>query len=112
MKENLGLGLNPPKEKCEDHKCPWHGSLSVRGKILEGVVKSTKTHKTATVEWKYIKFVRKYERYERRKSSVAAYNPDCMNAKEGDSVVIVECRALSKTKHFVIVHVDKAKADK
>ena len=107
MKENLGLGLKPPKEKCEDPRCPWHGSLSIRGKVLEGTVKSTKTHKTAIIEWKYIKFVRKYERYERRKSSVAAYNPGCMNAREGDNVVIAECRPLSKTKHFVIVHVDK-----
>jgi len=112
MKENLGLGLNPPKEKCEDPKCPWHGNLSIRGKVLAGVVRSTKTHKTAVVEWKHIKFVKKYERYERRKSSVTAYSPDCMNAREGDSVVIAECRSLSKTKHFVIVHVEKVDVKK
>jgi len=112
MKENLGLGLKPPKDKCEDSKCPWHGRLSVRGKVLEGVVKSTKTHKTATVEWKFIKFVRKYERYERRKSSVTAYNPDCINAKDGDKVLMAECRPLSKTKHFVIVHAESVKVNK
>jgi small subunit ribosomal protein S17 len=112
MKKDLGLGYDAPKEKCEDPKCPWHGKLSIRGKILEGVVKSTKTHKTAVVEWKHIKFIKKYERYERRKSSVSAYNPSCLNARDGELVVIAECRPLSKTKHFVIVHVNREKVKK
>ncbi len=112
MKKDLGLGIEAPKEKCEDLKCPWHGSLPVRGKILTGVVRSTKTHKTAIVEWKHIRFVKKYERYERRKSRVAAYNPSCINAREGDTVIIAECRSLSKTKHFVIVHADREKVKK
>ena len=112
MKNDLGLGISPPKDKCEDIKCPWHGKLPVRGKVFEGVVRSTKTHKTAIVEWKHIKFVKKYERYERRKSRVTAYNPSCVNAKDGDSVVIAECRALSKTKHFVVVKAEKGKEAK
>lgn len=113
MKKDLGLGLSAPKEKCDDPKCPWHGKLPVRGKVLRGVVSSTKTHKTAIVEWKHIKFIKKYERYERRKSKVAAYNPECIDAEDGDSVLIAECRPLSKTKHFVIVNVEKeAKKDK
>jgi len=105
MKKTLGLNITPPEEKCDDTKCPWHGRLSVRGKTLTGVVRSAKTHKTVIVEWKHIKFIKKYERYERRKSSVVAYNPSCLNAKEGDTVMIAECRPLSKTKHFVVVWV-------
>ena len=31
------------------------------------------------------------------------HNPDCINAKEGDLVGVVECRPLSKTKNFVII---------
>lgn len=31
------------------------------------------------------------------------HNPDCVNAKEGEVVKIMECRPLSKTKNFVII---------
>jgi hypothetical protein len=34
---------------------------------------------------------------------VTAHNPDCIKAKEGDVVVIGECRPLSKTKNFIIL---------
>ena len=35
---NIGLeGIKPPKKTCEDKQCPWHGSLPVRGRIIEGL---------------------------------------------------------------------------
>ncbi len=49
----------------------------------------------------------RYERYEKRRTRVAAHNPPCINAKEGDKVVIAECRPLSRTKKFVIIEVKK-----
>lgn len=105
--KDIGLGLPEPKEACEDPKCAWHGKLSVRGRFFKGSVKSAKSHNTVIVEWGYHRLLRKYQRYERRKSRVTAYNPPCMKAKEGDSVVIAECRPLSKTKSFVIVNVER-----
>lgn len=102
---NIGIQVNPPKESCEDEFCPFHGTLSVREKIIEGVVVSSKAQKTAIIERQYINFVPKYERYERRHSRIAAYNPMCISAKEGDLVKIAECRPLSKTKHHVVVEV-------
>jgi small subunit ribosomal protein S17 len=105
--KDIGLGLAEPKESCTDPKCAWHGNIPVRGRVFEGKVKSVKAKNTATVEWGYHRFIKKYERFERRKSHVAAHNPPCMKAKEGDAVVIAECRPLSKTKHFVIVNVKK-----
>ncbi len=99
----IGVNINPPKKTCEDEKCPWHGKLPIRGRIFEGTVKSAKSHKTVVVEWDYVRFVKKYERYERRRSRVVAHNPECIHAKEGDKVVIAECRPLSKTKHFVVI---------
>lgn len=104
-KKDIGLGLPAPKEVCNDVKCPWHGKLPVRGKIAEGIVKSTRSRNTAIVEVHYHRYVPKYERYEKRKSRIVAYKPPCLKAKEGDSVVIAECRPLSKTKSFVVVHV-------
>ena len=107
MKKSIGVDVAPPEGSCNDSKCPWHGSLSVRGKTIDAIVKSAKSGKTAVVEWHYHKLVPKYERYERRKSRVVAYNPDCIKAKEGSKVVVAECRQLSKTKSFVVVGIAK-----
>ena len=100
---NIGIEANPPERKCQDVKCPWHGSLSLRGRIFVGEVVSDKAKKTVVVRWNYTHFIPKYDRYERRNTKVAAYNPDCIDAKKGDFVKIVECRPLSKTKTFVVI---------
>ncbi len=107
MKKNIGIDVKEPKAKCKDINCPYHGKLSLRGRTFVGTVKAAKAHKTATIEWDRIKYIRKYERYEKRKSAVKAHNPECINAKAGDKVKIMECRPLSKTKKFVIVEVMK-----
>ena len=31
------------------------------------------------------------------------HNPECINAKDGEIVKVMECRPLSKTKNFVIL---------
>ncbi len=109
-KKGLGLGLEEPKEKCDDLKCAWHGKTSIRGRVLRGIVKSAKSHNTVIVEWRYHRYMPKYQRYEKSRSRVTAHNPPCIRAKEGDSVIIGECRPLSKTKCFVVVNVEGARA--
>ncbi|MEM2299818.1 MAG: 30S ribosomal protein S17 [Candidatus Hadarchaeales archaeon] len=91
------------EQKCNDPKCPLHGRLSVRGRVLEGIVVSDRMMKTVTVQIERLHYVPKYERYERRTSKIHAHNPPCINAKIGDRVRIMECRRLSKTKSFVVV---------
>ena len=105
MKKTIGIEVKAPKDKCDDINCPHHGKLSLRGRTFIGIVKAAKAHKTATIEWDRIRYIKKYERYEKRRSSAKAHNPECINAKEGDKVKIMECRPLSKTKKFVIVEV-------
>jgi small subunit ribosomal protein S17 len=100
---NIGIEAKPPEKFCNDVKCPWHGRLGVRGTVLEGTVESDKASKTVIVRWDFHNYLPKYERYERRKGKVAAYNPECINAKKGDLVRIAECRPLSKTKKFVVI---------
>ena len=100
---DIGIDVKPPEKECNDPNCPFHGTLSVRGKILEGIVVSDKMHRTVIVRRDYLHYVPKYERYERRHSRIPAHNPDCINAKVGDKVRIAECRPLSKTKHFVVI---------
>ncbi|MDI6819374.1 MAG: 30S ribosomal protein S17 [Candidatus Hodarchaeaceae archaeon] len=99
----VGLNIEPPKERCSDENCPFHGTLSVRGRIFEGTVTSDKTSKTVTVELEYMRKVAKYERYERRTSKLHVHSPPCINARVGDKVRVMECRRLSKTKSFVVV---------
>lgn len=99
----VGMGIKPPEEKCSDEKCPFHGTLSVRGRVLEGVVTSDKMSRTVTVELERMHAVPKYERYERRTYKYHAHNPPCIAARVGDRVKIMECRRLSKTKAFAVV---------
>jgi small subunit ribosomal protein S17 len=94
-----------PNQKCTDNNCPYHGTLKVRGKQFEGTVVSSKMQRSAIVEWEGKRFVPKFERYKRTRTKVAAHNPECMNAREGDKVTVAECRPLSKTKSFVIIEV-------
>lgn len=100
---NIGIGVKAPENDCSDKKCPFHGTLPVRGGIIKGRVVSSRAQKTVVVERNYFHLLPKYQQYERRHSRISAYNPDCVAAKEGDFVTIAECRPLSKTKAFVVV---------
>lgn len=102
MNKNIGLEAQPPKAECSSSKCPWHGSLKIRGRIFRGVVSSSRAPQTAVVTWDYYRYLHKYERYERRKTSLIVHNPECISAEVGDTVMIGECRPLSKAKRFVI----------
>jgi small subunit ribosomal protein S17 len=102
---DTGIKATPPTRECLDKHCPWHGKISLRGKILEGRVVSAKSYRTAIVQREYAVYFPKYERYERRRSRIVAHNPECIAAKEGDKVKIVECRKISKTKAFAIIEV-------
>jgi small subunit ribosomal protein S17 len=105
---NIGIPVKPPETECNDPKCPFHGNLPVRTKVLEGKVVSAKMRKTVVVQRDYLHYIPKYIRYERRRSRISAHNPPCIAAKEGDIVKIAECRPLSKTvSHVVIEKVSK-----
>lgn len=100
---SIGVAFEVPKQKCNDIKCPFHGHLSVRGRQFTGIIVLTKMRKTAVIEFERLHFLKKYERYEKRRTKLKAHNPDCISAKDGDVVMVMECRPLSKTKNFVII---------
>jgi len=99
----IGIKVKEPERECNDPNCPWHGHLKVRGVVLRGVVVSTAMQKTVVVERQRLHYLPKYERYEKRTSRYKAHLPPCIDVKKGDEVIIMECRPLSKTKHFVVV---------
>jgi small subunit ribosomal protein S17 len=100
---NIGINVKPPSESCNDKNCPFHGSLSVRGQIITGVVSSTKMRNSILVKKEYLRFIPKYERYERRTSKYSAHCSPCMKVEVGDEVRIAECRPISKTISFVTI---------
>ena len=99
----MSMAFKKPKKTCEDGNCPFHGTLAIRGRVLDGVVLSSKMDKTVIVERKYLQFSPKFVRYERRHSHIPSHNPPCLDVKEGERVRIAECRPLSKTVSFVVV---------
>jgi small subunit ribosomal protein S17 len=99
----MAFSFRKPRKTCDDRNCPFHGTLSTRGRVVEGVVISAKMDKTVVVRRDYLKYVPKFKRYERRHSHIPAHSPPCINVKEGNRVKIAECRPISKTVSFVVV---------
>jgi small subunit ribosomal protein S17 len=100
---DIGIDVKAPSGVCTDPNCPFHGSLSVRGQTIDGVVATVKMNKTVVVERNYLKYQNKYERYEKRSNRYTAHAPACLGLKAGDRVTIMECRPIAKTVSFVVV---------
>jgi small subunit ribosomal protein S11e len=90
--KNVGLGIKTPDAAIEgnfvDKKCPFTGNVSIRGRILNGQVISTKMKRTIIVRRDYLHYIRKYRRFEKRHKNI---------------VTIGQCRPLSKTVRFNVV---------
>ncbi|AES59293.1 putative ribosomal protein S17/S11 [Medicago truncatula] len=107
--KTVGLGFKTPREAIEgtyiDKKCPFTGNVSIRGRIISGTCHSAKMNKTIVVRRNYLHFIKKYQRYEKRHSNIPAHVSPCFRVKEGDHVIIGQCRPLSKTVRFNVLKV-------
>jgi small subunit ribosomal protein S11e len=107
--KNVGLNFKTPKEAIEgafiDKKCPFTSNVSIRGKILKGVVISTKMNRTIIVRKDYLHYVPKYNRYEKRHRNLPAHLSPAFTVKVGDIALIGECRPLAKTVHFNVLKI-------
>lgn len=101
---DIGIDVPLPARTCDDHNCPFHGELAVRGQMLEAVVVSLRMQRTAVVERKYVRYIRKYERYEKRTRRMIVHAPPCLGLNVGNRVSVMECRPLSKTVAYVVIH--------
>ena len=92
------------KNSCNDVTCPVHGKLKVRGRTFKGYVVK-KFPRRIVVEFERVIYIRKYERQAKKKTRVHARLPACKqdSVKEGDYVLVQECRPLSKIIHFVFI---------
>merc|ERR550514_1327147 len=105
----VGLGFKTPRAAIEgtyiDKKCPWAGNVSIRGKILRGVVDTTKMQRTITVRRDYLHYIKKYNRFEKRHKKLSAHLSPALLVDEGDQVIVGQCRPLSKTVRFNVLQV-------
>jgi len=78
--------------------------VSLRGRSFKGrVIK--KFPKRVVIEFERTIYIKKYERYSKRKTKLHARVPDSMSQDigVGDYIEVRECRPISKIVHFVVV---------
>jgi len=108
MNEKTSANTN----SCDNKDCPFHGSLKARGRTFEGVV-VRKHDKRLAIEFERMIYIKKFERYARKKTRVHARLPKCLEStiNIGDLIKIQECRPLSKIIHFVVIEKIKDKEE-
>ncbi len=108
MTRNIGISTKkstkPPLSGEKNN--PFNGSLSIRGKLFEGIVINAKAKHTVTLEKKSFINFSKFKRYGRSKNRIHAHVPSNLDVKEGDRVIAAECRPISKSVSFVIIEVN------
>ncbi|GAB6032723.1 30S ribosomal protein S11, chloroplastic [Chamberlinius hualienensis] len=114
---SVGLGFKTPREASEgtyiDKKCPFTGNISIRGRILSGVVQKMKMQRTIVIRRDYLHYVKKYNRFEKRHKNMSVHLSPCFrDVAIGDTVIIGECRPLSKTVRFNVLKVVKGPGSK
>ncbi|EPR62327.1 ribosomal protein RPS11 [Toxoplasma gondii TgCatPRC2] len=110
--KDVGLGFQTPRlakeSKYVDKKCPFTGNVSIRGRVIKGMVISTKMKRAVVIRRNYLHFVPKYSRFEKRHKNVTCHLSPCFEqVKEGDIVTAGQCRPLSKTIRFNVLKVEK-----
>jgi len=114
---NVGLGFKIPREALIgnyiDKKCPFTGNVSIRGRILTGVVVKNKMTRTIVVRRDYLHYIRKYNRFEKRHKNMSVHcSPAFRDVKIGDIATVGECRPLSKTVRFNVLKVSNVSGSK
>ncbi len=102
---DIGVDVRAPEGEWDgSDNCPFYGSLRVRGQIIEGTVSSSEMTDSIVVERETSRYMKKYERYEKRTRRYSAHLPTCIGGvSHGDKVRIMECRPLSKTVKFCVI---------
>ncbi|KAH7640315.1 ribosomal protein S11 [Dermatophagoides farinae] len=113
----VGLGFRTPKDAIEgnyiDKKCPFTGDVSIRGRILRGVVIKMKMQRTIVIRRDFLHYIRKYNRFEKRHRNMSVHLSPCFrDVALGDVVTVGECRPLSKTVRFNVLKVTKSASSK
>jgi len=107
MTKNIGLPVKEPKKQAVKNESsnPFNGSLTIRGKLFEGVVIDAKAKVTVVIQKESPIYFTKFKRFGRSKNKIHAHVPSNLNVQVGDYVIAAECRPISKSVSFVVVEV-------
>ena len=107
MTRNIGLPVKEPKKKSVENEInnPFNGSLTIRGKLFEGIVINAKAKGTVVIQKESPIYFKKFKRFGRSKNKIHAHVPSNLDVQKGDYVVAAECRPISKSVSFVVVEV-------
>tara|TARA_B100000686_G_C16219256_1_gene679334 strand:- start:98 stop:445 length:348 start_codon:yes stop_codon:yes gene_type:complete len=102
---DIGVDVRKPEGEWDGNEnCPFYGSLRLRGQIISGTVSSSGMQDTIVVERQTTRYMKKFERYEKRTRKYSAHLPTCIgDVRKGENVRIMECRPLSKTVKFCVI---------
>lgn len=115
--KKVGLGFKTPREAIDgtyiDKKCPFTSDVSIRGRILTGVVSKMKMARTIVIRRDYLHYIRKYNRFEKRHRNMSVHmSPAFRDVQIGDLVTVGQCRPLSKTVRFNVLKINRAAGGK
>ena len=107
MTRNIGLPVKEPKKNSVENEInnPFNGSLTIRGKLFEGIVINAKAKGTVVIQKESPIYFKKFKRFGRSKNKIHAHVPSNLNVQKVDYVVAAECRPISKSVSFVVVEV-------
>ena len=84
---DIGVDVKIPSGEWDgDANCPFYGSLRLRGQMLEGTISSVGMSRTITIERHNVRYMQKYERFEKRTS--ARFRTSCPPVSEKSTSVI------------------------
>ena len=87
--KDIGVDVRAPVGEWDgDQNCPFYGSLRLRGQIIEGTVSSIGMSNSIIVQREVTRYMKKYERYEKRTRRYAAHLPSCI----GGNPLLVKLR--------------------
>ena len=84
------------------------GKVNIRGKMLTGVIKTSKMKNTVILRKDYLHYIKKYQRFEKRHKNTPVHVSPAFRVKPGDEILAGQCRPISKTVRFNMLKVLRA----
>ena len=72
------------------------GNVNIRGKLITGVIKTTKMKNTLIIRKDYLHYIKKYNRFEKRHKNTPVHVSPCFRVKAGDEILAGQCRCVHR----------------